>query len=124
MRQFSISETQKFGHVTYFFNGNRSGKFSETLEEYVEIPSDTVPFEERPWMKCAEIADRVIEEIESGKWDLIKLNFPNGDMVGHTGVYQAVVCSMEDGPADRTDRKSGSRCRRSVDDHRRSRKRR
>ena len=124
VRQFSISETQKFGHVTYFFNGNRSGKFSETLEEYVEIPSDTVPFEERPWMKCAEIADRVIEEIESGRWDLIKLNFPNGDMVGHTGVYQAVVCSMEDGPADRTDRKSGSRCRRSVDDHRRSRKRR
>ncbi|HPY45015.1 MAG TPA: 2,3-bisphosphoglycerate-independent phosphoglycerate mutase [Sphaerochaeta sp.] len=95
VRQFSISETQKFGHVTYFFNGNRSGKFSETLEEYVEIPSDTVPFEERPWMKCAEIADRVIEEIESGTWDLIKLNFPNGDMVGHTGVYQAVVCSME-----------------------------
>ncbi len=95
VRQFSISETQKFGHVTYFFNGNRSGKFSEELEEYVEIPSDTVPFEERPWMKCAEIADRVISEIESKKWDLIKLNFPNGDMVGHTGIYQAVVCSME-----------------------------
>ncbi|NLK13898.1 MAG: 2,3-bisphosphoglycerate-independent phosphoglycerate mutase [Spirochaetales bacterium] len=95
VRQFSISETQKYGHVTYFFNGNRSGKFSEILEEYVEIPSDMVPFEERPWMKCAEIADRVIAEIESGKWDLIKLNFPNGDMVGHTGVYQAVVCSME-----------------------------
>lgn len=95
VRQFSISETQKFGHVTYFFNGNRSGKFSEELEQYVEIPSDTVPFEERPWMKCAEIADRVISEIESKKWDLIKLNFPNGDMVGHTGIYQAVVCSME-----------------------------
>ena len=95
VRQFSISETQKFGHVTYFFNGNRSGKFSEELEEYVEIPSDTVPFEERPWMKCDEIADRVISEIESKKWDLIKLNFPNGDMVGHTGIYQAVVCSME-----------------------------
>ena len=95
VRQFSISETQKFGHVTYFFNGNRTGKFSDTLEEYVEILSDTVPFEERPWMKCAEIADRVIEEIQSGNWDLIKLNFPNGDMVGHTGIYQAVVCSME-----------------------------
>lgn len=95
VKQFSISETQKFGHVTYFFNGNKSGKFSEELEEYVEIPSDIVPFEERPWMKCADIADRVISEIESGKWGLIKLNFPNGDMVGHTGVFQAVVCSME-----------------------------
>ncbi len=95
VRQFSISETQKFGHVTYFFNGNKSGKFDEKLEEYVEIPSDIVPFEERPWMKCAEITDRVIAEIESGKWDLIKLNYPNGDMVGHTGVFEAVVCSME-----------------------------
>lgn len=95
VKQFSISETQKFGHVTYFFNGNKSGKFNDKLEEYVEIPSDKVPFEQRPWMKCAEIADRVISEIESGKWQLIKLNFPNGDMVGHTGVFEAVVCSME-----------------------------
>ncbi len=95
VRQFSISETQKFGHVTYFFNGNRSGMFDPSLEEYVEIPSDIVPFEQRPWMKCADIADRVIAEIKSGKWDFIKLNFPNGDMVGHTGVYEAVVCSME-----------------------------
>ena len=95
VKQFSISETQKFGHVTYFFNGNRSGKFDDKLEEYVEIPSDKVPFEQRPWMKCAEITDRVIAEIESGKWDFIKLNFPNGDMVGHTGVFEAVVCSME-----------------------------
>ncbi|MFA6891267.1 MAG: 2,3-bisphosphoglycerate-independent phosphoglycerate mutase [Sphaerochaetaceae bacterium] len=95
VKQFSISETQKFGHITYFFNGNRSGYFNEKLEQYVEIPSDVVPFEQRPWMKCAEIADRVIKEIEGGKWDFIKMNFPNGDMVGHTGVYEAVVCSME-----------------------------
>lgn len=95
VKQFSISETQKFGHVTYFFNGNRSGKFDDKLEDYVEIPSDIVPFEERPWMKCAEITDRVIKEIDTGRWDLIKLNYPNGDMVGHTGVFEAVVCSME-----------------------------
>ncbi|AEV29695.1 2,3-bisphosphoglycerate-independent phosphoglycerate mutase [Sphaerochaeta pleomorpha str. Grapes] len=95
VKQFSISETQKFGHVTYFFNGNRSGKFDDKLEEYVEIPSDILPFEQRPWMKCAEIADRVIAEVEAGKWDFIKLNFPNGDMVGHTGNFEAVVCSME-----------------------------
>jgi 2,3-bisphosphoglycerate-independent phosphoglycerate mutase len=95
VRQFSISETQKFGHITYFFNGNRTGKFSEELETYEEIKSDRVPFEERPWMKAAEIADRVIEVIESGEYELIKLNFPNGDMVGHTGIYEAVLCAME-----------------------------
>ena len=95
VRTLAISETQKYGHVTYFFNGNRTGKFNENLEDYVEIKSDVVPFEERPWMKCAEITDRVLEAAVSGKYDLIRLNFPNGDMVGHTGVYQAVVCSME-----------------------------
>ncbi len=95
VRQFSISETQKFGHVTYFFNGNRSGKFDDDLETYMEIPSDKVPFEQRPWMKCAEITDQVIKAIKSGKYDFIKLNYPNGDMVGHTGIYQAVICSME-----------------------------
>ncbi len=95
VRQYSISETQKFGHVTYFFNGNRTGKFSEELETYVEVHSDIVPFEQRPWMKCAEITDKVIEAIEGGEYDFIKLNYPNGDMVGHTGIYQAVLCSME-----------------------------
>ncbi|MBI9100259.1 MAG: 2,3-bisphosphoglycerate-independent phosphoglycerate mutase [Spirochaetaceae bacterium] len=93
--QLSISETQKFGHITYFFNGNNSGKFSDALETYVEIPSDILPFEQRPWMKCAEITDRVLQEIVSGKYDFIKLNYPNGDMVGHTGNYQAVLCSLE-----------------------------
>ena len=91
----AISETQKYGHVTYFFNGNRQGKFDEKLEDYVEIPSDVVPFEQRPWMKCAEITDKVIEAIKSGKYDHNRLNYPNGDMVGHTGVFNAVCCSME-----------------------------
>ena len=95
LKTLAISETQKYGHVTYFFNGNRSGKFSEELEDYVEIPSDRVPFEQRPWMKCAEIADYVINAIENGPYRFIRLNFPNGDMVGHTGVFQAVVCGLE-----------------------------
>jgi 2,3-bisphosphoglycerate-independent phosphoglycerate mutase len=95
VRTLAISETQKYGHVTYFFNGNRSGKFDDRLEDYVEIKSDVLPFEQRPWMKCAEITDKVLEAIPSGNYDFIRLNFPNGDMVGHTGVYQAVVCSME-----------------------------
>lgn len=91
----AISETQKFGHVTYFYNGNRQGKFDEKLEDYVEIKSDLVPFEQRPWMKTAEITDHVLAAIESGKYRFIRLNYPNGDMVGHTGVYQAVVCGLE-----------------------------
>ncbi len=95
VKQFSISETQKFGHVTYFWNGNRTGYFDENLELYVEIPSDIVPFEERPAMKCAEITDKLLEVIEEGEYEMIKLNFPNGDMVGHTGVFQAVLASIE-----------------------------
>ena len=93
--QFAISETQKYGHVTYFWNGNRSGKFSEELETYKEIPSDVVPFEQRPWMKCAEITDALIEALESGKYRYLRVNFPNGDMVGHTGSFAATKCSME-----------------------------
>ena len=93
--QLAISETQKYGHVTYFWNGNKSGKFSEELETYIEIPSDVVPFEQRPWMKCAEITDRLIECLESGKYRYLRVNFPNGDMVGHTGNFVVTQCSME-----------------------------
>ena len=93
--QLAISETQKYGHVTYFWNGNKSGKFSEELETYIEVPSDVVPFEQRPWMKCAEITDKLIECLESGKYTYLRVNFPNGDMVGHTGNLAATRCSME-----------------------------
>ncbi len=94
LRQYAVSETQKYGHVTYFWNGNRSGKFSEELEDYKEIPSDNVSFDERPWMKCAEITDDLIAAVKSGKYDFIRCNFPNGDMVGHTGNLDAVITSM------------------------------
>ena len=95
VNMLAISETQKYGHVTYFWNGNKSGKFSEELETYIEIPSDVVPFEERPWMKCAEITDKLIECLRSGKYKYLRVNFPNGDMVGHTGSFLATECSME-----------------------------
>ena len=95
IKQLAISETQKFGHVTYFFNGNRSGKFDEALENYVEIPSDIVPFEERPWMKAAEITDTVVEAIQGGNYKFVRLNYANGDMVGHTGVPEAVEVAVE-----------------------------
>ena len=95
IKQLAISETQKFGHVTYFFNGNRSGKFDETLEDYIEVPSDIVPYEERPWMKAAEITDKVVEAIRGGDYKFIRLNYANGDMVGHTGVPEAVEIAVE-----------------------------
>ncbi|MCP3967030.1 MAG: 2,3-bisphosphoglycerate-independent phosphoglycerate mutase [Lentisphaerae bacterium] len=93
-KQLAISETQKFGHVTYFFNGNRLGKFDEKLEDYVEIRSDVVPFEQRPWMKAAEITDKVADAIENADYGMIRLNLANGDMVGHTGDFQAVLVAM------------------------------
>ena len=93
--QLAISETQKYGHVTYFWNGNKSGKFDDKLETYIEIPSDVVPFEQRPWMKCAEITDKLIECLKSGEYKCLRVNFPNGDMVGHTGNLLATRCSME-----------------------------
>ncbi len=91
----AISETQKYGHVTYFWNGNRSGKFSDELETYIEIQSDVVPFEQRPWMKCAEITDKLIECVKSGEYKFLRVNYPNGDMVGHTGNIDATIVSVE-----------------------------
>jgi 2,3-bisphosphoglycerate-independent phosphoglycerate mutase len=97
VRQMAISETQKFGHVTYFFNGNRSGKFDDALEDYFQVTSDRVPFEERPWMKAAEITDKVVQAIlkRRNKYQFIRLNYANGDMVGHTGIFQAVQIAVE-----------------------------
>jgi 2,3-bisphosphoglycerate-independent phosphoglycerate mutase len=94
-RQYAISETQKFGHVTYFWNGNRSGKFDNKLETYEEIPSDRVEFDQRPWMKAAEITDRVIHTLRNEKYDFLRLNYPNGDMVGHTGNIMAAIIAAE-----------------------------
>ncbi|SDI19660.1 2,3-bisphosphoglycerate-independent phosphoglycerate mutase [Propionivibrio dicarboxylicus] len=91
--QFACSETQKFGHVTYFWNGNRSGKFDG--ETYQEVPSDVVPFEQRPWMKSAEIADAMIAALQSGKYKTLRCNFANGDMVGHTGNFRAATMAVE-----------------------------
>ncbi|HTV25958.1 MAG TPA: 2,3-bisphosphoglycerate-independent phosphoglycerate mutase [Polyangiaceae bacterium] len=93
--QYAISETQKYGHVTYFWNGNRSGKFDDKLEQYKEIPSDTVPFEQRPWMKAAEITDELIKAIQAGKHRTLRVNYANGDMVGHTGSFQSAVIAIE-----------------------------
>jgi len=95
IKQLAVSETQKYGHVTYFWNGNRSGYFDESTEEYIEVPSDVVPFEQRPWMKCAEITDILVDKLENGDFGFLRVNFPNGDMVGHTGSFEATVVGVE-----------------------------
>jgi 2,3-bisphosphoglycerate-independent phosphoglycerate mutase len=95
LTQFALSETQKFGHVTFFWNGNRSGMFDPALETYTEIPSDRVPFEQRPWMKAAEISDALISQLQTGKVRHARLNFANGDMVGHTGKLEAAITAVQ-----------------------------
>ncbi|HSL41578.1 MAG TPA: 2,3-bisphosphoglycerate-independent phosphoglycerate mutase [Desulforhopalus sp.] len=92
---YAIAETQKFGHVTYFWNGNRSGYIDERLELYEEVPSDRLAIDLRPWMKAAEITDRVVETIAGGTRKFIRLNYANGDMVGHTGVVPAIRIAVE-----------------------------
>jgi 2,3-bisphosphoglycerate-independent phosphoglycerate mutase len=95
VRQYAVAETQKFGHVTYFWNGNRSDKFDDKLETYEEIPSDAHPFETRPWMKSAETADRVIATVESDAAEFIRANLAGGDMVGHTADFHATVVAID-----------------------------
>ncbi|MBL8719844.1 MAG: 2,3-bisphosphoglycerate-independent phosphoglycerate mutase [Myxococcales bacterium] len=93
--QLAISETQKYGHVTYFWNGNRTEPFDASTETYVEIESDVKPFEERPWMKAAEITDRLIQELKTGRYRHARVNYANGDMVGHTGVRESAIMAVE-----------------------------
>ncbi len=92
---FAVSETQKFGHVTYFWNGNKTGYINESLEKYVEVPSDKIRFDQAPAMKAFEIAEATTTLLQSGKFKFGRINFPNGDMVGHTGVTEAIIKSVE-----------------------------
>jgi 2,3-bisphosphoglycerate-independent phosphoglycerate mutase len=93
--QLACSETQKYGHVTYFWNGNRTGKFSERLEQYVEVPSYDPPFDQRPEMRAPEITDVVLKELDNERFRFLRLNYANGDMVGHTGNLEATIRAVE-----------------------------
>lgn len=95
VRQFACSETQKYGHVTFFWNGNRSGYFDKALEHYVEIPSDVIPFHYCPWMKALEITQATLKEMADERFEYGRINFPNGDMVGHTGDFDAAIIGVE-----------------------------
>jgi 2,3-bisphosphoglycerate-independent phosphoglycerate mutase len=93
--QLAVAETQKFGHVTYFWNGNNSEKFDPDLEDWIEIPSDTIPFDQRPEMKAREVCQVVEDGLESGNYRFLRVNLANGDMVGHTGSLEASIVAME-----------------------------
>jgi 2,3-bisphosphoglycerate-independent phosphoglycerate mutase len=95
VRVFAVSETHKYGHVTYFWNGNRSGKFDERLETYDEVRSDPRPFTEQPEMRARAIADDVVDALESNKYDVVRVNIANGDMIGHTGDLHATIRAVE-----------------------------
>ncbi len=95
IKTFAISETQKFGHVTYFWNGNNSGYVCADLEKYIEIPSDKIRFDQAPRMKADEITAETIKILNSGQFKFGRLNYPNGDMVGHTGIPAAIIASVE-----------------------------
>lgn len=93
IKQYAISETVKFGHITYYFNGNSYTVPEGETEE--EVSSYTEPFNTRPWMKSAEITDKLIAAIESGDYDFLRVNYPGGDMVGHFGELEPTIIAME-----------------------------
>ena len=114
--QLAAAETQKFGHVTYFFNGNNTGLYDpdagrfvvqptevvegtaytarvsrSDLEAHVEVESDRLPFEQRPWMKAGEVTDAIIDQLRDNSFRVVRVNYANGDMVGHTGDREAAI---------------------------------
>ncbi len=94
MTQLRIAETQKYAHVTFFFNGGEEKTFEG--EDRILIQSPDVPtFDLQPEMSAYPVCDAVCEQIESGKYDAVVLNFANCDMVGHTGVFDAAVKAVE-----------------------------
>lgn len=94
LHQLRIAETEKYAHVTFFFNGGVEE--ANPLEDRILIPSPKVAtYDMQPEMSAHEVTDKVLEEIASAKYDLIILNFANPDMVGHTGVFEAAVKAVE-----------------------------
>ena len=91
INQLAISETVKFGHITYYFNGNSYRKAPG--EKHIEIPSDSQPFNTRPWMKSAEITDVALENLDKHKF--VRINFPGGDMVGHFAELEPTIVALE-----------------------------
>ncbi|MDQ6955349.1 MAG: 2,3-bisphosphoglycerate-independent phosphoglycerate mutase [Mariprofundaceae bacterium] len=96
IKQFRLTETQKFPHVTFFFNGGYRKPLDDTMEDYILIPSDRgISFADAPQMKAPEIAEKAVELIESGDYGFGLINFANADMVGHCGSIAPVITAIE-----------------------------
>jgi len=93
--QLAVAETQKFGHVTYFWNGNNSAPFDRELEDWIEVPSGEGPFDIAPEMKAREVTEVVVKDLRERGHRFIRVNLANGDMVGHTGSLPASIQAME-----------------------------
>jgi 2,3-bisphosphoglycerate-independent phosphoglycerate mutase len=94
LRQARIAETEKYAHVTFFFSGGREALF--TGEERILIPSpDVATYDLQPEMSADQVTDAIITSLKTGSHELIVVNFANGDMVGHTGDFQAAVSAVE-----------------------------
>ncbi len=92
--QLRIAETEKYAHVTFFFSGGREAMFDGETRELIPSP-DVATYDLKPEMSAPELTDKLVEAIESGKYDLIICNYANGDMVGHTGKFEAAVKAAE-----------------------------
>jgi 2,3-bisphosphoglycerate-independent phosphoglycerate mutase len=94
LQQFHCAETEKYAHVTHFFNGGREQPFPGETREIVPSPQ-VATYDLKPEMSAAQVADRVIAAIDSGDHQFILVNFANGDMVGHTAVIPAIIEAVE-----------------------------
>ncbi len=95
LKQLRIAETEKYAHVTFFFNGGVETPFANEERVLIPSPQDVATYDQKPAMSAPEVTDEVVRRIKLGSYDLIILNFANPDMVGHTGVLPAAIAAME-----------------------------
>jgi 2,3-bisphosphoglycerate-independent phosphoglycerate mutase len=95
LAQFRCAETEKYAHVTYFFNGGREQPFEREDRKMVPSPKEVATYDEKPEMSAAGVAQAVTEAIGTGKYDFVLVNFANPDMVGHTGMLDAAIHAVE-----------------------------
>ncbi|MGM0496388.1 MAG: 2,3-bisphosphoglycerate-independent phosphoglycerate mutase [Bacteroidota bacterium] len=94
-KQLRIAETEKYAHVTFFFSGGREEEFENEKRILIPSPQEVRTYDEKPEMSAFKVRDAVVEELNNQEMDFICLNFANGDMVGHTGVYEAIRTAIE-----------------------------
>lgn len=95
LTQLRIAETEKYPHVTFFFSGGNEAEYEGEERILVPSPRDVKTYDEKPEMSAVEITDKLVEAIDSGRFDLIVCNYANGDMVGHTGDFNAAIKAIE-----------------------------